>query len=116
LDRTNGWTLAEQAGDISPDGMQRLLRWADWDVDAVCDDVRDYVIEHLGDPNGVLIIDDTGFLKKGVKSAGVARQYSGAAGRVENCQIGVFMADRSARGHGVDRPATVSAAGLDRRP
>lgn len=74
LDRKNGWTLAEQAGDLSPDGMQRLLRWADWDVDAVRDEVRDYVIEHLGDPAGVLIIDDTGFLKKGVKSAGVQRQ------------------------------------------
>ena len=88
LDRTNGWTLAEQAGDLTPDGMQRLLRWADWDVDAVRDDVRDYVIEHLGDPQGVLIIDDTGFLKKGVKSAGVARQYSGTAGKIENCQVG----------------------------
>jgi SRSO17 transposase len=61
LDRKNGWTLAEQAGDVSPDGMQRLLRWADWDVDAVRDDLRDYVLEHLGDPAGVLIIDDTGF-------------------------------------------------------
>jgi SRSO17 transposase len=66
LDRKNGWTLAEQAGDLSPDGMQRLLRWADWDIDAVRDEVRDYVIENLGDPKGVLIIDDTGFLKKGV--------------------------------------------------
>lgn len=104
LDRVNGWTLAEQAGDVSPDGMQRLLRWADWDIDAVRDDVRDYVIEHLGDPHGVLIIDDTGFLKKGVRSAGVARQYSGTAGRVENCQIGTFLAYRSTRGHAlIDR-------------
>ena len=94
LDRANGWTLAEQAGDVSPDGMQRLLRWADWDIDAVRDDLRDYVLEHLGDPQGVLIIDDTGFLKKGVKSAGVARQYSGTAGRIENCQVGVFMPHR----------------------
>ncbi len=99
VDRKNGWTLAEQAGDLSPDGMQRLLRWADWDIDAVRDEVRDYVIEHLGDPNGVLIIDDTGFLKKGVKSAGVARQYSGTAGRIENCQIGVFLAYASPTGH-----------------
>jgi SRSO17 transposase len=66
LERTNGWSLAEQAGDVSPDEMQRLLRWADWDVDAVRDDIREYVVEHLGDPQGVLIIDDTGFLKKGV--------------------------------------------------
>lgn len=82
---------------VSPVGMQRLLRWADWDVDAVRDDVRDYVIEHLGDPTGVLIVDDTGFLKKGTRSAGVQRQYSGTAGRTENCQVGVFLAYRSAR-------------------
>ena len=80
LERKNGWTLAEQAGEVSPDGMQRLLRWADWDIDGVRDDVRDYVIEHLGEPGGVLIVDDTGFLKKGVRSAGVQRQYSGTAG------------------------------------
>src|SRR5690349_16357412 len=80
LERKNGWTLAERAGEVSPDGMQRLLRWADWDVDAVRDDVRDHVVEHLGDPDAVLIVDDTGFLKKGIRSAGVARQYSGTAG------------------------------------
>ncbi|NQE66740.1 hypothetical protein NG2371_01188 [Nocardia gamkensis] len=72
--------------------MQRLLRAADWDVDAVRDDVRDYVVEHLGDSEAVLAGDETGFLKKGVKSAGVQRQYSGTAGRTENCQIGVFLA------------------------
>ncbi|WP_083888780.1 IS701 family transposase [Actinoplanes missouriensis] len=116
LDRKNGWTLAEQAGDLSPDGMQRLLRWADWDIDAVRDEVRDYVIEHLGDPNGVLIIDDTGFLKKGVKSAGVARQYSGTAGRIENCQVGVFLAYRSTRGHAlIDRQLYLPAAWTDDR-
>jgi SRSO17 transposase len=116
LDRKNGWTLAEQAGDLSPDGMQRLLRWADWDIDAVLDDVRDYVIEHLGEPNGVLIIDDTGFLKKGVKSAGVARQYSGTAGRIENCQIGVFMAYRSSKGHAlIDRQLYIPQAWTDDR-
>jgi SRSO17 transposase len=116
LDRANGWTLAEQAGDVSPDGMQWLLRWADWDVDAVRDDVCDYVIEHLGDPNGVLIIDDTGFLKKGVKSAGVARQYSGTAGRIENCQVGVFMAYRSAKGHAlIDRQLYLPQAWTDDR-
>jgi len=116
LDRKNGWTLAEQAGDISPDGMQRLLRWADWDIDAVRDDLRDHVIEHLGDSQGVLIIDDTGFLKKGVKSAGVARQYSGTAGRIENCQIGVFLAYRSARGHAlIDRQLYLPLAWTDDR-
>jgi tetratricopeptide (TPR) repeat protein len=96
--------------------MQRLLRRADWDVDAVRDDVRDYVIEHLGDPQGVLIIDDTGFLKKGVKSAGVARQYSGTAGRIENCQVGVFMAYRSSRGHAlIDRQLYLPQAWTDDR-
>ncbi|ELB89477.1 putative transposase for insertion sequence element [Rhodococcus wratislaviensis IFP 2016] len=104
LERKNGWTLAERAGEISPDGMQRLLRRADWDVDGVRDDVRDYVVERLGDPAGVLIVDDTGFLKKGTRSAGVQRQYSGTAGRVENCQIGVFLAYASGAGHAlIDR-------------
>ncbi|WP_280350937.1 IS701 family transposase [Nocardia abscessus] len=104
LERKNGWTLAERAGEVSPDGMQRLLRWADWDIDGVRDDVRAYVAERLGGQDAVLIADDTGFLKKGVKSAGVQRQYSGTAGRTENCQIGVFLAYASARGHAlVDR-------------
>lgn len=116
LERKNGWTLAERAGEASPDGMQRLLRWADWDVEAVRDDVRNYLIEHLGDPQGVLIVDDTGFLKKGVRSAGVARQYSGTAGRVENCQVGVFLAYRSAKGHGlVDRQLYLPATWTDDR-
>jgi SRSO17 transposase len=91
LERKNSWTLAEQAGEAIPDGMQRLLADADWDADAVRDDVRGYVVEHLGDRSGVLVVDETGFLKKGSKSAGVARQYSGTAGRIENCQIGVFL-------------------------
>lgn len=91
LERKNGWTLAEQAGENSPDGMQRLLADADWDANRVRDDLRDYVIEHLGDPAAVLVVDETGFMKKGDKSAGVARQYSGTAGRVENCQLGVFL-------------------------
>jgi DDE superfamily endonuclease len=104
LERKNGWTLSERAGEASPDGMQRLLRQADWDTREVRDDVRDYVIENLGSPDGVLIADETGFLKKGVKSAGVQRQYSGTAGRTENCQIGVFLADASRRGHAlIDR-------------
>jgi SRSO17 transposase len=104
LERKNGWTLAEQAGEQAPDGMQRLLRWADWDIDGVRDDVRDHVIERLGDRAGVLILDDTGFVKKGTHSAGVQRQYSGTAGRVENCQIGVFLAYATDRGHAlIDR-------------
>jgi SRSO17 transposase len=92
VERKNSWTLAERAGEATPDGMQRLLATADWDADAVRDDVRDYVVEQLGDPDAVLVVDETGFLKKGIKSAGVARQYSGTAGRIENCQIGVFLA------------------------
>jgi SRSO17 transposase len=104
LERKNGWTLAERAGDVSPDGMQRLLRTAGWDVDAVRDGVRDYVIDAIGRPDAVLIVDDTGFLKKGVRSAGVARQYSGTAGRIENCQIGVFLAYATHHGHAlIDR-------------
>src|SRR5690348_6143515 len=104
LERKNGWTLAERAGEAGPDGMQRLLRCADWDTREVRDDVRDYAVEHLGDPGGVLIADDTGFLKKGTRSAGVQRQYSGTAGRTENCQVGVFLAYASRYGHAlVDR-------------
>lgn len=111
LERKNGWTVAEHAGQVSPDGMQRLLRRADWDVDGVRDDVRDYVVEHLGDRCGVLIGDETGFLKKGVRSAGVQRQYSGTAGRTENCQIGTFLAYASPRGHAlIDRELYVPAS------
>lgn len=91
-ERKNGWTLAERAGDRTADAMQRLLNHADWDADAVRDDLRDYVVEHLGDERAVLVVDETGFVKKGSKSAGVARQYSSTAGRIENCQVGVFAA------------------------
>ncbi len=104
LERKNGWTLAEHAGEMGPDGMQRLLRRADWDTGEVRDDVRDYVVEHLGGPGGVLIADETGFIKKGSRSAGVQRQYSGTAGRTENCQVGVFLAYASPGGHAlIDR-------------
>jgi hypothetical protein len=104
LERENGWTLAGHAGEAGPDGMQRLLRRADWDVDGVRGDVRDYVVEHLGDAGGVLIADDTGFLEKGIRSAGVQRRYSGTAGRTENCQVGVLLADASRYGHAlIDR-------------
>jgi len=91
-ERKNGWTLAEFAGDMSPDGMQRLLNFCSWDANAVRGAVRRYVVKNLGDPAAVLVVDETGFLKKGRMSAGVARQYTGTAGRVENCQVGVFLA------------------------
>jgi SRSO17 transposase len=102
--RKNSWTIAEQAGDLSPDGMQRLCNFYRWDADAVRDDLRGYVLDHLGDPAGVVVADETGFLKKGVCSAGVQRQYSGTAGRIENCQLGVFLTYTSARGRAlIDR-------------
>jgi SRSO17 transposase len=97
-ERKNGWQLAEHLGEPTPDGVQHLLSRADWDADAVRDDLRRYVAEHLGHPGGVLIVDESGFLKKGTKSAGVARQYSGTAGRIENCQIGVFLGYATSRG------------------
>jgi SRSO17 transposase len=91
-ERKNSWWLAEFAGDASPDGMQRLLNFSPWDEDACRDAVCRYAVRHLGDPGAVLAVDETGFLKKGRMSAGVARQYTGTAGRVENCQVGVFLA------------------------
>jgi SRSO17 transposase len=91
-ERKNGWTLAEFAGDGSPDGIQRLLNFSPWDEEACRDAVRRYVVRHLGDPGAVQAVDETGFLKKGRMSAGVARMYTGTAGRVENCQVGVFLA------------------------
>jgi SRSO17 transposase len=99
IERKNGWQLAEALGEGGPQGMQRLLNAADWDAEAVRDDLRTYVVDHLADePSGVLVIDETGFVKNGTKSAGVARQYSGTAGRRENQQIGVFLLSASARG------------------
>jgi SRSO17 transposase len=97
--RKNGWQLAEFAGEATPDGMQDFLNRAPWDADAVRDDLQAYVVEHLGDAGAVLVVDETGFLKKGSKSVGVQRQYSGTAGRVENCQIGVFLVYATPRGH-----------------
>jgi len=97
-ERKNSWTLSERAGNGTPDGMQRLLSTTDWDPHLVRDDLQRYVVDHLGDPGGVLIIDETGFLKKGTRSAGVARQYSGTAGRIENSQIGVFLTYSTAAG------------------
>ena len=102
--RKNGWQLAEHAGEATPDGMQRLLATADWDPDLVRDDLRGYVVEQLGDAGGVLVVDETGFLKKGTTSVGVQRQYSGTAGKVDNCQLGVFLAYASPRGRAfIDR-------------
>jgi SRSO17 transposase len=97
-ERKNSWQLAETMYESGPQGMQRLLNSADWDVEAVRDELRAYVIAHLGRADGILIVDETGFLKKGHQSAGVARQYSGTAGRIENQQIGVFLAYASSQG------------------
>ena len=98
-ERKNSWQLAEVSGDATPYGLQHLLRRALWDPEAVRDELRRYVVQHLGDAAAVLVIDETGFLKKGRHSAGVARQYSGTAGRIENCQIGVFVGYASRHGH-----------------
>jgi SRSO17 transposase len=117
VERKNSWQLAEQAGAATPDGMQRLLNHARWDPDEVRDDLRGYVVEHLGDPGAVLVVDETGFLKKGTKSAGVQRQYSGTAGRIENCQVGVFLAYASRRGHAlIDRELYLPEGWLSDRP
>jgi len=99
IKRRNGWQLAEQIGDQTPDGVQRLLNTARWDVDGVRDDLQTEAVNVLGDEAAVGVIDETGFLKKGDQSAGVKRQYSGTAGRVENCQIGVFLAYTTSIGH-----------------
>jgi SRSO17 transposase len=119
LERKNGWTVAEHAGAVSPDGMQRLLRTADWDVGGVRDDVRSYVLDGLsstdsdagGPARGVFIADDTGFIKKGRRSAGVQRQYTGTTGKIDNCQLGVFLAYAGPRGHAlIDRELYLPAS------
>jgi len=91
VERKNGWQMAEELGEANAHGVQRLLEEADWDEEAVRDELRTYVIEQLGESGGILVVDETGFVKKGKESAGVARQYSGTAGRRENSQIGVFL-------------------------
>lgn len=104
IERKNGWQIAEAAGDASPDGVQDFLAKARWSADALRDELRGYVVEQLGEPGAVLVLDETGFVKKGDKSAGVQRQYSGTAGRIENCQIGVFLAYAGSRGYAfIDR-------------
>jgi SRSO17 transposase len=92
IERKNGWQLAEQAGDATPYAIQHLLGRAKWDADAVRDDLQAYVRRNLGSPDGVLVIDETSFLKKGTHSVGVGVQYSGVTGKLDNCQVGVFLA------------------------
>jgi len=104
LPRKNCWTIAEHAGDATPDGMQHLLGRAVWDTDGVRDDLRDYVTEHLGDPGAVLVVDETGDIKKGTATVGVQRQYTGTAGRVENAQVAVYLTYAGQAGHAmIDR-------------
>jgi len=98
IPRKNSWQLAEQVGDATPDGIQNLLGRASWSADSLRDHLRNYAVDRLGGTEATLILDETGFLKKGTRSAGVARQYSGTAGRIENSQIGVFLAYRTSRG------------------
>jgi SRSO17 transposase len=114
VQRKNAWQVAEQIGDADPYGVQYLMGRSEWDPDAVRDDLRDYLLEVLGDPDAVLVLDETGFLKKGTRSAGVARQYTGTAGRIENAQVGVFLAYASR--HGVaflDRALSLPAEWTD---
>jgi SRSO17 transposase len=124
LPRKNCWTLAEHAGDTTPDGMQHLLARAVWDTDGVRDDLRAYVVAHLGEPGAVLVIDETGDVKKGRHTVGVQRQYTGTAGRIENAQVAVYLAYAAGRGHALidrelylprswtDDPARCTAAGV----
>jgi SRSO17 transposase len=117
LERKNGWSLAEAAGFRSPNGLQSFLQAPTWDPDRIRDDVREYLVEHIGDDDAVLIADETGFLKKGVRSAGVQRQYSGTAGRTDNCQIGTFLCYASTKGRAlVDRELYVPVSWTNDRP
>jgi SRSO17 transposase len=124
LPRKNCWTIAEHAGQATPDGLQHLLSGAVWDHDAVRDDVRALLVEHLADPGAVLVVDETGDLKKGSHTVGVQRQYTGTAGKVDNAQVAVYLAYATQAGHGmvdrelylpqgwVDDPARSQAAGV----
>jgi len=109
--RKNGWQVAEEVGETNPYAIQHVLDRAEWDCDGVRDELRAYILERLSASNAVVVIDETGFLKKGIKSVGVQRQYSGTAGRIEKCQIGVFLAYANSRGHALTRPSN----GLYRR-
>lgn len=116
VERKNGWQLAEWMGETTPDGVQHLLERAQWDADAARDVLRDYVVEQVGDPDGVLIVDETGFVKKGTHSVGVQRQYSGTAGRIENSQIGVFLCYAGAGGSAfIDRELYIPRQWTDDR-
>jgi SRSO17 transposase len=116
VERKNSWQLAEHAGHTCPDRLQRLLASAAWDESGVREDVRDWVVGYLADDEAVLVCDDTGFLKKGRRSAGVQRQYSGTAGRIENCQIGVFLAYASPLGRAlIDAELYLPASWTDDR-
>src|SRR5918993_733282 len=127
LPSKNCWTIAEHAGQATPDGLQHLLAGAVWDEHAVRDDVRDWLLEHLADPAAVLVVDETGDLKKGARTVGVQRQYTGTAGKVDNAQVAVYLAYATTAGHGVidrelylpqgwlDDPARLQAAGVPDR-
>src|SRR5205814_125612 len=113
VQRKNGWQMAEELGEANAHGVQRLLEEADWDEEAVRDELRTYVIEQLGAPEGILVVDETGFVKKGKQSAGVARQYSGTAGRRENSQKnhgGHVPEPAQGGGQGRSRPVGLLAA------
>ncbi len=99
VERKNCWQLAEAVGDARPDSLQRILYECPWDEDAARDILQEFVVEELGDPDGIGVVDETGFVKKGRCSAGVKRQYSGTAGKIENCQVGVFLSYVAPRGH-----------------
>jgi SRSO17 transposase len=114
LERKNCWTIAEHRGAITPDGLQHLLARAKWDADAVRDDLRGYVIDAFAEPDAVLVVDETGDLKKGEHSVGVQRQYTGTAGRIENAQVAVFLTYAARRGHAlIDRALYLPASWTD---
>lgn len=114
LERKNCWTIAEHRGHATPDALQHLLSRAKWDADLVRDDLRGYVLDHLGDPDAVLVLDETGDLKKGTETVGVQRQYTGTAGRIENSQVAVYLAYAAPAGHAlIDRALYLPRAWID---
>ncbi|WAU82480.1 transposase [Streptomyces sp. Qhu-G9] len=113
LSRRNCWTLAEHAGDATPDGMQHLLHRAKWDADAIRDDIRAYVVEHLRNTEAVLLVNETGDLKKGTATVGVQRQYTGTAGRVENAQVTVYLVYSSSATQRAGAPASKARSSSD---
>jgi len=116
LDRKNCWTIAEHRGAATPDGLQHLLSRASWDADALRDDLRDYVVGAFGDRGAILVVDETGDVKKGIHSVGVQRQYSGTAGRIENSQVAVYLTYAAPRGHAlIDRALYLPRSWADDR-